>query len=55
MFDRQSFQKSDSSFKIKKKIIFLTVNFCFWIILATFHFDYFWVNFGRKSKVLILI
>ena len=31
------------------------VTFCSYIILAVFHFDYFWVNFGRKSKVLILI
>ena len=55
MFDWQSFQKSDSSFKIKK-IIFPTVNFCFYIILAIFHFHYFWVNFGRNlSMVLILI
>ena len=42
MFDRQSFQKSDSSLK---KIL-PAVNFCFYIILAVFHFDYFWDKFG---------
>ena len=36
--------------RYKKKIVFQTVNFCFYIILPVFHFDYFWVNFGRKSK-----
>ena len=34
MFDRQSFQNSDSSFKKK---ISPTLNFCFYIILAVFH------------------
>ena len=35
---------------LRKKIVFPTVNFCFYIILAVFHFDYFWVNLGGSLR-----
>ena len=37
--------------KVVKNQIALQQIFVFYIILAVFHFDYFWVDVGRKSKV----